>query len=101
MANFGTLSLTDRSSKLIGYFQSFQLHEISPASRVCDINKGKNSKNQNFLSFTPSKGGAGGSKMKVLARWTKLNQILYTYSVGPLKARNGITNHPKWGEGQK
>ena len=35
------------------------------------------------------------------AHWTKLNQILYTYSVGPLKARNAKTNHPKWGGGSK
>ena len=29
--------------------------------------------------------------MKILALWTKLNQILYTYSVGPQKARNTKT----------
>ena len=39
----------------------------------------------------------GGSKMKILALWTKLNQISYTNSVGPQKARNAKTNHPKWG----
>ena len=35
--------------------------------------------------------------MKILALSTKLNQILYTYSVGPQKAGNAKTNHPKWG----
>ena len=39
--------------------------------------------------------------MKILAPLTKLNQILYTYSVGPQKARNAKTNHPKWGWGSK
>ena len=39
--------------------------------------------------------------MKILARWTKLNQILYTYSVGAKMARNAKTNHPNWGGGQK
>ena len=39
-----------------------------------------------------------GSKMKILARWAKLNHILYTYTVGPMKARNAKTNHPKLGE---
>ena len=47
-------------------------------------------------TFNPFKIG-GGSKMKILVRWTKLNQILYTYTVGPQKARNAKTNHPKWG----
>ena len=45
--------------------------------------------------------------MKILAHWTKLNKILYTYSVDPQKtcihilcpqkARNAKTNHSKWG----
>ena len=43
----------------------------------------------------------GGSKIKILARWTKLNQILYTYSVGPQKTRDTKSNHPKWGGGSK
>ena len=39
--------------------------------------------------------------MKILALWAKLNQILYTYSVDTLKARDAKTNHPKWGRGSK
>ena len=42
----------------------------------------------------------GVSKMKILYLWTKLNKILYTYSMGPQKARNAKTNHPKSGGGQ-
>ena len=34
--------------------------------------------------------------MQILALSTKLNQILYTYSVGLRKARNAKTYHPKW-----
>ena len=94
------MALTDRSSKPIGYFKSFQNHELTPASRVCDRNKGKLPKIQTFYLSTPSK-WRGGSQIKILARWTKLNQILYTYSVGPPKARNAKTNHPKWGGGSK
>ena len=45
--------------------------------------------------FQPLRNGGGGAKMKILARWTKLNQILYTYSVGPQKPRNAKANHPK------
>ena len=54
--------------------------------------------NLNFLFFNPFKMGKG-SKKKILARWTKLNQILYTYSVVPQKARNAKTNDRKWGGG--
>ena len=43
----------------------------------------------------------GGSKIKILALSAKLNQILYTYSVDPQKARNAKTNHQKWGGGIK
>ena len=39
--------------------------------------------------------------MKILALWAKLNQILYTYSLGLQKARNAKTNQPKWGRGVK
>ena len=39
--------------------------------------------------------------MEILALSTKLNQISYTYSVDPQKARNAKTNHPKWGGGSK
>ena len=39
--------------------------------------------------------------MKILALWTKLNQILYTYSMSTLKARNVKTNHPTWKGGAK
>ena len=77
-----TDTLTDRSSKPIGYFQSSQPHDISPASRVCDTNQGKIQKIQAFYLLTPSKWG-GVSKMKILARWTKLNHISYKYSVDP------------------
>ena len=35
--------------------------------------------------------------MKILARWTKLNQIMYTYSVGTLKTRNAKKNTQKGG----
>ena len=45
--------------------------------------------------------GEGIQKMKIAALWTKLNQILNTYSVDIQKARNGKTNNPKWGGGQK
>ena len=38
-----------------------------------------------------------GSKIKILARSTKLNQILYTYSGDPQKAINAKITHPKWG----
>ena len=43
----------------------------------------------------------GRSKMRILALSTKLNQISYTYSVDPQKARNEQTNHPKGGGGVK
>ena len=43
----------------------------------------------------------GGSKMKILAFSTKLNQISYTYSVDLQKAENIKINHPKCGAGSK
>ena len=42
-----------------------------------------------FENNHPKSGG--GSKMKILALLTKLNQIPYTYSVDPQKARNAKT----------
>ena len=42
-----------------------------------------------------------GSKIKILALLTKLNQILYLYSVDPQKARYAKAYHPKWGRGSK
>ena len=37
----------------------------------------------------------GEGQKKNLGPWTKLNQILYTKSVSPLKTKNAKTNHPK------
>ena len=53
-----THSLTGQS-KPIGYFQSFQHYEISPASGICDTNKGKIPKIQTFYLSTPSKWRGG------------------------------------------
>ena len=54
-----------------------------------------------FKHYIRQKDGGGGSKIKILALWTKLNQILYTYFVDPQMARNAKNNHPKWGGGKK
>ena len=45
--------------------------------------------------------GGRCQKMKIHALWTRLNQILYTYSVDPQKARNTKTNHLKSVGGSK
>ena len=42
----------------------------------------------------------GRSKNENLGPWTKLNQILYTYSVGTQKIQNAKTNYPKWLRGE-
>ena len=42
-----------------------------------------------------------GSKNKNLGHLSRLNQILYTQSLGPQNTKNAKTNRPKWEEVKK